>query len=189
MDHRARLKSLLAERSLQIGDFTLASGTRTDYYVDARRTTMSAEGQFLTGHVCLEAILRSGWMATAAGGLTMGADPVAYAIAHRSWIEGVPLEAFSVRKAPKEHGTGEQVEGGVPPGSAVVVVEDSITTGESALKAIAALKEIDVSVVGVMTLVDREEGGRERLEEAGYPVLSIFTSKELLEERQAARKG
>jgi orotate phosphoribosyltransferase len=185
MDHTRRLKSLLAERSLQTGDFTLASGARSNYYVDARRTTMTAEGQFLTGHVCLDAVLKSGWMAKAVGGLTMGADPVAYAIAHRSWIEGVPLEAFSVRKEPKEHGLGQRVEGGVETGTPVIVVEDSFTTGRSALRAVEALQEIGVRVVGVLCLVDREEGGRERIEAAGFPVVSIFTGKELLEEHEA----
>lgn len=189
MDHRNRLKNLLVERSVETGDFQLASGIRSDYYVDARRTTMSAEGQFLTGHVCLEAILRTGWMASAVGGLTMGADPVAYAIAHRSWIEGVPLEAFSVRKTPKEHGTGRRVEGALEPGASVVIVEDSITTGGSALKAIEAVREIEVRVVGVLTLVDRGDGGREKIEAAGYSVLPIFSGRELLEERTAGRKS
>lgn len=180
MVHKERLKRLLAERSVTTGDFTLASGARSHYYVDARRTTMTAEGQFLTGHVCLEAILKTGWMATAVGGMTLGADPVAYAIAHRSWIEGVPLEAFTVRKTAKDHGTGQRVEGGLEPGSSVIIVEDSMTSGGSALRAIEALTEVDAHVLGILTLVDREEGGRERLAKAGFSVVSIYTGSELL---------
>ncbi|HSR42496.1 MAG TPA: hypothetical protein VLL48_09995, partial [Longimicrobiales bacterium] len=116
MDHRTRLRELLVERSVRLGDFTLASGARSSYYVDARRTTMSAEGQFLTGKVCRQVISESGWEASHVGGPTMGADPVAYAIAHESWVAGEPMDAFSVRKEPKGHGTGQQVECGLPAG-------------------------------------------------------------------------
>ena len=98
MDDRARLKELLVERSVRLGDFTLASGARSDYYIDARRTTMCAEGQFLIGRVALAAIRDSGLTPTHVGGLTMGADPIAYAIAHTSFLEGTPIDAFSVRK-------------------------------------------------------------------------------------------
>ena len=180
MDHRKRLGELLVERSIRLGDFTLASGTRSSYYVDARRTTMSAEGQALVGRVCFDLLRRSGWEASHVGGLTMGADPVSYAIAHRSWLDGKLLNAFSVRKRPKGHGTGQQVEGGLPPGERCVVVEDSMTTGGSALKAIEVLEAYGVEIAGVLTLVDRDEGGRARLEEAGYPLLAVYSGPELL---------
>jgi orotate phosphoribosyltransferase len=181
MDHRERLKELLVERSVRTGDFTLASGARSSYYVDARRTTMCAEGQMLVGRVAYDAIRTAGLDVTHVGGLTMGADPVSYAIAHRSWLEGRPLDAFSVRKKAKEHGTGQRVEGGLPPGARCVVVEDSMTTGSSALAAVGALKEHGAEVVAVLTLVDRMEGGREVLEGAGLRVLAIFGGPELLE--------
>jgi len=181
MTDRDRLRDLLVERSVRLGDFTLASGARSSYYVDARRTTMSAEGQHLTGRVCLQALSDSGLAPTHVGGLTMGADPVSYAMARESFVEGTPLDGFSVRKQAKEHGTGQRIEGGLPREARCLVVEDSMTTGGSALKAIEALEEFGASVVGVLTLVDREEGGRERLAEAGYPLVAVFTGKELLE--------
>jgi orotate phosphoribosyltransferase len=181
MDYRTRLRALLLERSVRIGDFTLASGARSSYYVDARRTTMTAEGQFLLGKVCERAISESGWPVTHVGGLTMGADPVAYAIAHESWSTDRPLDAFSVRKEAKAHGTGQRIEGGLPVDASVVVVEDTLTTGGSALKAVEALRRYGVTLHGLLTLVDREEGGRKRLEEAGIPVISIFTGPELAE--------
>lgn len=180
MNHRARLSELLVERSVRLGDFTLSSGQRSSYYIDARRTTMTAEGQFLLGKVCLAAISESGWTPTHVGGLTMGADPVAYAIAHASWRAGSPLDAFSVRKQPKEHGTGRQVEGGLPTGARCLVVEDSMTTGGSALKAIRILQAHGVSIAGVLCLVDRDEGGRELLRQEGHRLLSVFSGEELL---------
>jgi orotate phosphoribosyltransferase len=180
MDHRDRLKELLVERSVRLGDFTLASGARSPYYVDARRTTMCAEGQALVGRVGFALLRERALDVTHVGGLTMGADPVAYAIAHRSWLEGHPLDAFSIRKKAKEHGTGQRIEGGVPPGARCVVVEDSMTTGGSALAAVEALRELGAPVVAVLTVVDRMEGGRERLLEHGLPLLSLFTGPELL---------
>jgi orotate phosphoribosyltransferase len=181
MDHRERLKELLVERSVRTGDFTLASGVRSSYYVDARRTTMSAEGQMLVGRVAYDAILAADLDVSHVGGLTMGADPVSYAIAHRSWLEGRPLDAFSVRKKAKEHGTGQRVEGGLPEGARCIVVEDSMTTGSSALAAVDALREHGADVVAVLTLVDRAEGGRARLEEAGLRVIAVYEAPELLD--------
>lgn len=181
MENRERLKALLLERSLFVGEFTLSSGASSTYYVDARRTTLSAEGQSLVGHVCLDMILWSAWNATHVGGLTMGADPVAYAVAHASWERGKPLDAFTVRRAPKEHGTGQRIEGGLPAGARCVVVEDAMTSGASALEAVSALRQEHFEVIGVLTLVDREQGGRLRIEQAGLPFLSVFTAAELLD--------
>lgn len=141
---------------------------------------MSAEGQMLVGRVAYDAIRAAGLDVSHVGGLTMGADPVSYAIAHRSWLEGQPLDAFSIRKKAKEHGTGQRVEGGIPAGVRCVVVEDSMTTGSSAVAAVEALTEHGVTVVAVLTLVDRMEGGRERLAEAGLPLLAVFDGPELL---------
>ncbi|MDH5589778.1 MAG: orotate phosphoribosyltransferase [Gemmatimonadota bacterium] len=180
MQPRERLRNLLVSRSVRLGDFTLASGARSAYYVDARRTTMTAEGQALIGEVGFEVLQGTGLEFTHVGGLTMGADPVAYAIAHHSWRVGDPRDAFSVRKEAKEHGTGQRVEGGLPPGARCVVIEDSMTTGSSALKAVEALRDFGAEVVAILTVVDREEGGRERLAEAGLPVFALFTGPELL---------
>lgn len=177
----SRLRSLLIERSLFRGEFTLASGDRSSYYIDARRTTMSAEGQFLVGCVSF-GLLRERFPTTAwVGGLTLGADPIAYAIAHRSWLEESPIEAFTVRKEAKGHGTARKIEGGLPEGSSVVVIEDTLTSGGSALKAVAAVEEHGAEVLAVLTLVDREAGGRALIEDAGYPLLSLFTARDLLE--------
>ncbi len=180
MDPRTRLKALLVERSLQLGDFTLASGARSHYYIDARRTTMSAEGQMLVGLVAFEAIEASGLTPTHVGGLTMGADPIAYAVAHRSFLEGRPIDAFSIRKKAKEHGTGQRVEGGVEAGARCLVVEDSMTTGSSALEAVHALRDHGALPVGVLTLVDRSTDAASRFEAEGLPLLRIFRVQELL---------
>ncbi len=187
MDHRARLKGLLVERSLERGDFTLASGARSTYYVDARRTTMSSQGQFLVGRVALDALWAAGLWPNWVGGLTMGADPVAYSLARASWESGHPIDAFSVRKQAKEHGTGRLIEGGLPGGAQVIVIEDSMTSGASALKAIEAVEAAGANVLAVLTLVDREEGGRERIEAAGYTLLALFTAKELLAEDESSQ--
>jgi orotate phosphoribosyltransferase len=181
MDDRERLRDLLLLRSVRLGEFVLASGARSDYYVDARRTTMSAEGQFLVGRVALAAIQRQAWDVTHVGGLTMGADPIAYAIAHRSFIEGAPLDAFSVRKQAKQHGTGQRIEGGLPADARCVMIEDSMTTGGSTLQAIEAVEEFGARVVGVLTLVDRSERATALFRERGLPLISVFTGMELLE--------
>jgi orotate phosphoribosyltransferase len=170
---------LLAERSFRVGDFTLASGRKSRYYVDARMTTMSAEGQAVIGALGLRAIEEAGLKPEAVGGLTMGADPIAYAIAHQSFLAGRPIEAFTVRKEPKGHGSGKLIEGCFEAGRSVVVIEDTITTGGSALKACAALREANARILAILALVDREEGGREALEAEGYRVLSLVTLSEL----------
>lgn len=186
MNARDRLGALLVERSVRLGDFPLASGARSSYYVDARRTTMSAEGQVLTGKVCWQALAASELDPTHVGGLTMGADPVAYALAHESFEQGHPLDAFSVRKKPKRHGTGQRIEGGLPAQARCLVIEDAMTSGASALQAVEVLREHEFNVVGVLTLIDRDEGGRARVEAAGLPLLAIYNGPELLE---AARAG
>src|SRR6185503_19530526 len=129
------LEQLLVAKSVRYGDFVLASGQRSSYYIDCRLTTMSAEGQVLIGRMGLAAIQAAGWRPRAIGGLTMGADPVAYAIAAASWGTDLPIDAFSVRKEAKAHGTGQQIEGNFRLGDDVVVVEDVITSGGSAQKA------------------------------------------------------
>ena len=117
----------------------------------------------------------------AIGGLTLGADPVAYAIAHAAALRGETLDAFTVRKEPKVHGTGRQIEGAFEEGWGVVIAEDSMTTGESALRAIRIVEDAGARVLGVLTVVDREEGGREALAASGYDIASLFTARELLE--------
>lgn len=176
---RDRLCRLLAERSFRTGEFVLASGARSDFYIDCRTTTMHAEGQVLLGKVGLAAIRETGLEPDAVGGLTMGADPVAYAIAAESWRAGDPIHAFSVRKRPKRHGRGRFVEGCFEPGARVVIVEDVITTGGSALQALEAVRSEGGQALGVLAVVDRQEGGVETIRGAGLEVLVLYTADDL----------
>jgi orotate phosphoribosyltransferase len=176
---RSALERLLARRSVRHGDFVLASGKHSSYYIDARLTTMSAEGLVLVGRLGLGAIRHAGWTPAAVGGLTMGADPVAYAIARASADDPPAIDAFSVRKAAKEHGTGRLIEGNFDPAQPVVVVEDVITSGASALHAIEAILAAGGTVAGVLAVVDREEGGKEMLEAGGYQVVVLTTTSKL----------
>ncbi len=182
-DH-ARLVALLAERSAKRGDFVLASGRRSTLYIDCRLTTMSPEGQLLIGRAGLAAVRASGWAVDAVGGLTLGADPISYAIAHASALaqergDGELVRAFTVRKEAKQHGTGRLIEGPFVSGDRVVVVEDVITTGGSALKAVEAIRAAGGEVLGVLALVDREEGGREAIEAVGLEVIAMVRAAEL----------
>jgi orotate phosphoribosyltransferase len=180
MDPTDALIALLKERSVRFGDFTLASGERSNWYIDCRPTTMSAPGQLLIGRLGLAAIRNANWQPRAVGGLTMGADPVAYAVAAASANSDQVIDAFSVRKAAKEHGTGRRIEGNFTAGDAVVVVEDVITSGGSALQAIAAVREAGGTVIGVLAVVDREAGGREKIEASGVPVVTLVAGRQLL---------
>jgi orotate phosphoribosyltransferase len=176
---REVLRRLLLERSVKRGSFLLASGQRSSYYIDCRLTTMSAEGMDLIGRMGRDAIQAAGWQPAAVGGLTMGADPVAYAIAAASFGTKAPMDAFSVRRQSKDHGTGRLIEGNFKPGDPVVVVEDVITSGGSAQKAVAAIEEAGGTVLGVLAVVDREEGGRVTLENGGRQVVALTTATEL----------
>jgi orotate phosphoribosyltransferase len=180
MDQRNRLLDLLAQRSARRGTFTLASGRQSDLYIDCRLTTMHPEGLSLIGPLSLHAIAERGWRPDAVGGLTLGADPVSYAIAYASQLAGMPTRAFTVRKEAKTHGTGKLIEGAFVAGDRVVVIEDVITTGGSALKAVEAVRAAGGDVVGVLAVVDREEGGREALEQAGLEVITLARAAELV---------
>jgi orotate phosphoribosyltransferase len=175
----ALLEALLRQRSVRFGDFVLASGQRSNYYIDCRLTTMSAPGLALIGRLGLAAVRSAGWTADAVGGLTMGADPVAYAVAAASAGAPPAMDAFSVRKEAKQHGTGQLIEGNFRAGARVVVVEDVITSGDSVLKAIAAVEAAGGAVLGVLAVVDREQGGRARIESGGHRVVSLTTTSQL----------
>ncbi len=177
---RQRLLELLLDRSFRVGDFTLASGAKSRFYIDCRTTTTHAEGQVLVGELGLRALRDAGLRPSAVGGLTMGADPVSYAIAHASWGSGDPVHSFAVRKQAKEHGTGRRIEGCFRPDDEVVIIEDVITSGGSALRACDAVKAEGGKILAVLALVDRESGGRAAIEAAGYRVLSLFSAGELL---------
>ncbi|MDQ6829171.1 MAG: orotate phosphoribosyltransferase [Gemmatimonadota bacterium] len=176
-----QLIQLLAHRSARRGQFTLSSGRTSSLYIDARLTTMSPDGLSLIGPLGLRAIEESPWAVQSIGGLTLGADPMTYAISYASALAGRPLRAFSVRKEAKTHGTGKRIEGSYSPGDRVAIIEDVITTGGSALRAAEVLQADGGQVAGILALVDREEGGREAIEAAGYPVLALITGTQVLE--------
>lgn len=200
MDPRTSLLDLIATLSFRLGDFTLASGQKSDYYIDCRTTTLDAEGGRLAGIVLLEEIRERFSSAVAVGGLTMGADPLVSNIAsasaweradHREFLELDPeedhgpeptlLHGFLVRKAGKTHGTGRLIEGFLSPGADVVVVDDVCTTGGSTMEAIEATKAGGMNVVGVLALVDREQGGPANIRAAGpnAPFQALFTATDV----------
>lgn len=183
---RAELAQILRTKSVKTGKFTLASGKESDLYVDCRVTTLDARGAVLVGRV-LHDLLRKeeasrGIAIGSLGGLTMGADPITLAVAMSSSLAGdaKPVQAFVVRKAPKDHGRGKRIEGNFAPDQPVVVVDDVITTGKSTLEAIEAIEAEGGKVKFALILVDRQEGGREAIEARGYPVVAAFTRAELV---------
>lgn len=180
MTDRSRLIALLASRSTKRGQFTLASGKTSTLYIDARLTTMSPDGLSLIGPLGLDALRRESWQVDSVGGLTLGADPIAYAISYASASSGKPVRAFTVRKQPKDHGTGKLIEGPFKAGDQVVIIEDVITTGRSALQAIDSVLQAKGVIAGVLALVDREEGGREAIEATGVRVVSIVRASEII---------
>jgi orotate phosphoribosyltransferase len=178
---RQKLLSTLAHKSFRLGEFKLSSGGTSDYYIDCRTTTLDAKGARLTGEVFLEEIRRRGWKAQAIGGLTMGADPIVVAVA----VVSGELDGFLVRKAEKQHGTGQRIEGFREKGARVVIVDDVCTTGASTVQAIEAAREFGFDVVGVMCLIEREDAlGRPNVEKAAgaAPFISIFTANDVRKE-------
>ena len=175
-----RLLLLLAERSARRGQFTLASGRQSTLYIDARLTTMSPDGLALIGPLALDLLGQTSWNVSAIGGLTLGADPVSYAIAYASANTAHPLRAFTIRKEVKVHGTGKLIEGPFREGDRVAVIEDVITTGGSALRAVDAIRAAGGLVAGVLALVDREEGGREAILAAGLPVVTLVQARDIV---------
>lgn len=176
---RTTLRDLLLARSIQRGEFVLSSGRQSSFYIDARRTTMSGEGLAIIGGLGLDRLAVRGWTPRAVGGLTLGADPVAYALALTARRRGQSLDAFTVRKQPKSHGTAQRIEGCFTAGAPVVIVEDVITTGSSAREAIGAVEREGGHVLGVLAVVDREEGGRQSIEGAGYLVEALLSASDL----------
>jgi len=182
---RQQLLAKLKEKSVFFGDFLLSSGGRSPFYIDCRLTTLDPEGACLVGRV-MNAMIQREIAATAlpiaaVGGLTMGADPVALAIGMTSWMESSPkiLNVFSVRKAPKAHGQTKLIEGGFTPGDTVVVLDDVVTRGDSTLKAIESVEQAGGKVGFVAVLVDRDEGGSDKIRSLGHKVLSVFKRVEL----------
>ncbi len=181
MTDRERLKQIILEKSYEKRKVVLSSGVESDFYFDGKQTTLHPEGSYLTGRLFFSAI-RDVDQIDGVGGLTLGADPIATALSLTSFVEGRPMPAFIIRKEPKGHGTGAWLEGrkNLFDGARVVIVEDVVTSGGSSLKAIKRAEEEGMTVLGVVTLVDREEGGRENIEKAGYWLKSIFTKSDIL---------
>ena len=175
---RQDLLRLLAYKSFRLGEFKLSSGGTSDYYIDCRTTTLDAKGARLTGDVFTDEIRQRGWKPQAIGGLTMGADPIVVAV---SVVSG-ELHGFLVRKAEKQHGTAQRIEGFREKGARVVIVDDVCTTGASTVQAIEAAREFGFEIAGVICLVEREEAeGRPIVERAAAPApfVSIFTAREV----------
>ena len=194
-DNKSKLLKLLREKSVFFGSFKLSSGATSNYYVDCKLTTLNPEGALLVGQVLYEMIDEKasslGIKIDAVGGLTMGADPVALAIGMAS-VRHNPLgyyEIFSVRKTAKTHGQNKLIEGNFQRGNHVVVIDDVVTRGDSTLQAIQAVEQAGGSVEFVAVLVDRQEGGREKIEGEGYAVLSAFSKNDLLNHDVAATKS
>jgi len=178
-NEREQLRRLLKEQSLIFGDFTLVSGKKSSFYFDSKRTTLLPDGAWLTAREILRLIREHGIEADAIGGLTLGADPIVCPVAALSHAEGPRLRAFIVRKEAKEHGTGRRIEGNLPKGSRVIIVDDVVTTADSTIKAIEAAEGEGHTVVAVICLVDREEGGAAKL--AAYPFYPVFRRGEIFE--------
>jgi len=183
---RAALAEMLRAKSVFRGDFTLRSGAKSNYYVDCRLTTFDPQGAWLVGQL-MHGLIRGeqaarGVTVNAVGGLTMGADPVALAIGMYShWAgDACALQVFAVRKSPKDHGETKLIEGNFKKGDAVVVIDDVITRGESTIAAINAVEKEGGTVAFAAVLLDRQEGGREKIEAMGHPVAALFTRQELL---------
>jgi len=182
---REQLLELLATNSFRLGEFTLSSGAKSDYYIDCRTTTLHAQGAELTGRVFFELIQQQAWRPQAVGGLTMGADPIVVAASVISSQAGAPIHGFLVRKSEKAHGMGRRVEGFQEKGARVVIVDDVCTTGSSTIQAIEAAREFGFEVVGVIALVEREEAkGRANVEKAAVPAkfVCIFTADDIRQE-------
>lgn len=179
---RTRLLELLRTLSFERRKVILASGRESDFYIDCKRTTLTAEGHVLVGRLLFDRVRRIRPLVRGVGGLTLGADPIASAIALTSFLQGEPVDAFIVRKEPKGHGTGQWIEGRttIPDGSRVVVIEDVVTTGGSALKAIERCRAERLEPVACLALVDRAEGGREAIEAQGVPLQALFERKDFL---------
>ena len=180
-ERKERLIEIILERSFKYSDdppFTLVSGLKSNFYFNCKPTTLDPEGMNLIGSLVFDMLAGSG--VTAAGGLTLGADPIANALSVISFQRGKPVKSFIVRKETKDHGTKSRIEGTVKAGESVVILDDVITTGGSTIAAIAAAREAGLNVKRVIALVDREEGGRENIEKEVSDVRAVLTRTEVM---------
>jgi orotate phosphoribosyltransferase len=178
MSIRDELIEHITKHSLKKGDFTLASGQKSNYYINGKMSTLDARGAYLVARTFLAMIADD--VPDAIGGLTLGADPIVGSMLALAGLEDLEIKGFIVRKATKDHGTKSLVEGPMDGVEKVVIIEDVVTTGGSSMKAIEAVEKLGCRVTRVLAVVDREQGGQENLKEKGYRLESIFTAKELL---------
>jgi orotate phosphoribosyltransferase len=184
---RARLRDLIREHSLKFGSFTLASGGTSNFYLDLRRTTTHPEGAYLVSSLILDK-LQNDWP-DAAGGPTLGADPMAGALAALSHLHGNPLPTFIVRSGTKDHGTQQLIEGHLNKGNRVVLLDDVITRGGSLLRAIEHVAERGGEVTRVMTILDRQAGGGDALADKGLQLEALFLLDDIVTEAEQAGKA
>ncbi len=180
MTTRDELLAHILEHSLQTGEFTLASGKKSNYYINGKLTTLDSRGAYLVARVFLAMIADD--IPDAFGGLTLGADPIIGSMLSLAGMEDLNVKGFIVRKASKDHGTRSLVEGPVAEGDRVVIIEDVVTTGGSSIEAIDAIKAMGCDVKKVIAVVDRQDGGKENLAKLGCHLEAIFTAEELLAE-------
>lgn len=182
MSVKEELRPILVEMSYEEREVTLASGRKSNFYFDGKQTTLHAQGGLLVGKAFWDEVKQFEGPIDGVGGLTLGADPIATATSIAAQLDGENVHAFIIRKEPKGHGTGQWLEGrkNLPPGSRVVIVEDVTTTGGSSLKAVERAEEEGLVVLGIVTLVDREEGAREAIEAAGQKLRAVFTRTEVV---------
>ncbi len=187
---RERLLELILEKAFKFDPepvFKLVSGRMSNYYFNCKAVTLHPEGMHLIGNIIFDMI--KDLSPNGVGGLTLGADPIADAVAYTSFLKGRPIEAFVVRKTAKSHGTMQWIEGNIQSGDRVVIVDDVITTGKSTIEAINKAKEAGLDIVKVTALIDRQEGGRENIESAGFPVEAVITREEVMDLYKASGRG
>ena len=182
MADKEQLLEILKEKSLMRGDFILASGKKSTYYIDGKKTTFDPEGAYLTGHLLLDEIIKLDTQVDAVGGMSIGADPIVTAIGLAARERGIPLRIFITRKKAKDHGTQRTIEGNFQSGDNVVMVEDVMTTGGSTLQAVDIVREAGGNVLAALVIVDREQGGEENLADVGIRLTSLFSIQILLAE-------
>lgn len=182
MNERERLKQILLQKSYREGTFTLTSGKTSDFYIDGKQTTLSAEGAYLCGRLLYRLIREHPEKISGVGGMTLGADPLVASVSVVSYLEKDPIPAFIVRKESKGHGTDNYIEGksNLQPGCLVAVVEDVVTTGGTLVKVIERVEKEGFRVGLVATIVDRQEGGAQTLAARGYPLTAVFTREQLV---------
>jgi orotate phosphoribosyltransferase len=176
-DHQA-LVDLVRSRALKFGDFTLASGKKAKYYLDGKQITLDSRGAVLVAEGLLDLLAAKGPLPKAVGGMSIGADPITAAVITLAGVRSLPLTGVLVRKEPKGHGTNRFVEGPVQPGDTIAIVEDVVTTGGSSLEAIKRVQEFGLTVIGVLAIIDRMEGGAEAFAAQHIPFDSLLTIRD-----------